>query len=194
MTSVPSSPAAPPAPVRGDGALGALAVGLAAFWLAVIVYAVHPALPYSAVRLPSGPAQRAAALVPQGWAFFTRDPREEKQTVYVRGPGGWRPVLLAPHGSARNAFGFRRTSRAQGVEMALLAVPQPDSAYVDCSGPVAACLATLPRGAAVRSVSPAPTMCGTVAVVNQEPLPWAWLPSRGRVTMPSRILPLEVAC
>jgi antimicrobial peptide system SdpA family protein len=194
MSSAPSAPAVPPAPPRGDAALGALAVGLAALWLAVIAYAVFPALPYSAVRLPPVAAARAMALVPQGWAFFTRDPREEKQTVFRRGPDGWRSVLLAPHGRASNAFGFRRASRAQGVELALLVVPQPDSAYVDCTGPVDACLARLPAGVPVRSISPQPTMCGTLAVVHQKPLPWAWLPSRDRVTMPSRILPLEVAC
>lgn len=179
---------------RGNTVLGAFGAVLALLWVVLVVYCVHPALPYSPVRLPSEGALNTLAWAPQGWAFFTRDPREERQFVFGRGAAGWHPLMRVPHGQLRNGLGLNRKSRAQGVEMALLLHAARAGAWRPCEGSVPACLDQLPRGPAVRNGSPNPTMCGTVAVVLRPPVPWAWLPSRASVEMPSRILPLEVAC
>jgi antimicrobial peptide system SdpA family protein len=138
---------------------------------------------------------KTALWAPQGWSFFTKDPREEKQTVYVRRGSAWELVLLAPHDRPANILGLRRKSRAQGVEMALLLSGNaPAEDWHACTAPLQECLAQLPPGRAVRNTSPAPTMCGSVAIVLQKPIPWAWATSPRPVTMPSRILSLEVSC
>ena len=194
MSSSSTHPSPDAASARGNAALGAFGAALVVVWAVLIVYVVYPVLPYSSLRLPGARALNTLVWAPQGWAFFTRNPREEKQFVYGRGPGGWRPVLLAPHARLRNTLGLDRKSRAQGVEMALLVAGPPADAWVPCEGPVPACLERLPRGVPVRSGVPNPTMCGAVAVVLREPVPWAWLKADEPIEMPSSILPLEVAC
>lgn len=163
-------------------------------WLAVGAYAAYPALPYSPVHLPFAADINSLVWAPQGWSFFTRDPREEKHSIYIRTLIGWAPILLAPHARLSNAFGLRRASRAQGVEMALLTQGSDASEWRACESSLLVCLATLPPGKHVYNTSPDPTMCGSVAVVVQKPLPWAWARSPRVPTMPSRILPLEVSC
>ena len=164
------------------------------FWIVFAVYCVHPALPYSSVRLPGTQAVNRLVLAPQGWGFFTRSPREDRQLVYGRGRDGWKSAAKGPHAQLRNELGLDRSSRAQGVEIAMLMGAGAARAWRACEGKVTACLDTLPRGAAVRNPSPNPSLCGTVAIVNRPPVPWAWVRSPVPVEMPSRILPLEVSC
>jgi antimicrobial peptide system SdpA family protein len=184
-----------PATAPEDAALGGLVLLVALFWAAAVAYAIHPALPYNAVRLPFAAEMRRVVLAPQGWAFFTRDPREEKQTLFARGADrAWRSALLAPHARLANTLGLNRRSRSQGVEAAMLMEHAPDEAYVECREAPSACLLRLPAGVKVRNASSHPTLCGAVAVVLQPPVPWAWLGTRRPVVMPSRILPLEVSC
>jgi antimicrobial peptide system SdpA family protein len=199
IMNTPTPASSPPtessaAPEAADFALGSIAIAVGIAWLVAIAYAIYPALPYSPARLPLAESAHTALWAPQGWSFFTRDPREEKQTVYVRHGSEWESALLAPHDRPANLAGLRRKSRAQGVEMALLVNGFSNNDWQPCTESLEQCLAQLSSGHEVKNISPAPTMCGTVAVVLQKPVPWAWARSSRPVTMPFRILPLEVSC
>jgi antimicrobial peptide system SdpA family protein len=174
--------------------LGGITIALGLAWMVAIGYALYPALPYSPIRLPFAREAMSILWAPQGWAFFTRDPREEKVTYYVRTDFVWQSAMLAPHGRLSNVGGLRRKSRSQGVEMALLIHEIPEADWQNCTASLQECLGKLPKGRAVHNISPAPTLCGTVAIVLQKPVPWAWARSSRPVTMPFRILPLEVSC
>ena len=42
--------------------------------------------------------------------------------------------------------------------------------------------------------TPTPLLCGRIAVVQQDPLPWAWLEAEAETTMHSRVVVLDVTC
>jgi antimicrobial peptide system SdpA family protein len=133
------------------------------------------------------------AVFPQGWAFFTRDPREPVDEAYR--PGERLVPILYPNSSARNLFGFSRRARAQNVEMAALLLEVPASAWKECRAPLRRCLEVAPGCAvAVANVSVTRQICGPVVVERQPPVPWAWGRSTGRIHMPSKVVRLEVAC
>lgn len=177
--------------------LGRMALALCAFWGAVAVLVVEPQLPDNALDVPGAAAvePHLRAVTPQGWAFFTRSPREPKLTAWRHDGGAWEPALLGPHAEPRNAFGFDRASRAQPVEAAILNNRVPEKAWIDCGR------ADLPRclerpGAVTRvgSTGPSPTLCGRVALVVREPWPWAWARGAPDGEMPARTARLEVEC
>ena len=195
MNPSPSeNPATLTPPNATDAMLGGIAIAVGLVWMVIIAYAFHPALPYSPIRLPFAREAMTMLWAPQGWAFFTRDPREERETHYVRIGSEWKSAMIAPHGRLSNVVGLRRKSRAQGVEMGLLINDAPAADWQTCTASLQECLNTLPTGRSVNNVSPEPTLCGTVAIVLQKPVPWAWARSARPVTMPFRILPLEVSC
>lgn len=179
---------------RENAVLGVFGLLLMLAWAVVVAYCVYPALPYNSIHLPGARAAGTLVLAPQGWAFFTRDAREEKQFVYGSSGDGWRPLLLVPHARFRNVLGLNRKSRAQGAELALLLHGAEMDAWQRCEGAALTCLRTLPQGITVQNHSPNPTLCGIVAVISRPPVPWAWLRSSKPVEMPSRILPLQVVC
>lgn len=176
-------------------ALGVFSLLLAAVWGILFVYVALPSLPYNPIRPPRADLVKLHSIVPQGWAFFTRDPREARNLAFRRAGEGWVSALWAPHARPANAFGLNRASRAQGVELGLLLseVSSP-GLWVGCEAQPQDCLERAQIAARVRNISPKPTLCGTIGLARQPPIPWAWLSARERIVMPSQVVKLEVAC
>jgi antimicrobial peptide system SdpA family protein len=133
-------------------------------------------------------------VAPEGWGFFTRNPRLPNPYVYRRQGEGWVRV-----GEAGNRFasllGLKRDSRAQGIELERLLARLPAGAWKACEGGLEACLAgeppftiPVPNPMRVRS------LCGELAVEAKEPVPWAWSRSAGSIRMPSKVALLKVSC
>jgi antimicrobial peptide system SdpA family protein len=165
--------------------------------IVVALYILVGNLPYSALQLPGSQYLELRAVVPEGWAFFTRNPRELRTSVYHRPASReWR-IASDPQFSAPMLFGFRRTSRAVGMEAAQLLETAGSVTWRDCAAASAGdCLQRLGDGDAipVRNRAAAPALCGDVAILLQEPLPWAWARSTPPVHMPLRLVRLRVQC
>ncbi|MFF2375180.1 SdpA family antimicrobial peptide system protein [Streptomyces xiamenensis] len=170
---------------------------VAAAWALALLYVAQAHLPGNVITLPGQhtvtPAVRSIA--PQGWGFFTKSPREIELQPYVLRDGAWVNASLAPHGEPRHWLGFDRRSRSQGIEMALLINEAPGLTWTDCErGTLTGCLASAaPPGPAVNR-TPAPTLCGTVAVIQQKPVPFAWRDLLAGSHTPDRLTVLDVTC
>ena len=136
------------------------------------------------------------ALAPEGWAFFTRNPREAVVLVHkMRDIGRWERLSLANF-TPGNLFGLRRSSRLLTTEMALLLRGIPSDRWVPCRASIPECLAReKPATFTVEKKTPAvASLCGETVLQVVEPVPWAWSSSRDRIRMPSKILKLKVRC
>jgi antimicrobial peptide system SdpA family protein len=179
----------------GDRRLGLLVLALGAFWAVLFTYAVHGSMPFNPLRLPFENKLQTMRWIPEGWKFFTRDPREEDLLYFVVGTSGvWVSAHRGPHSRPSNALGLNRVSRAQSVEAGLLYSKIPKTLWAQCNGHPVKCLESSPVGKALKNISPRPTLCGTIGLVMQKPVPWAWSHSRDAMNMPSRVIRLEVSC
>ena len=185
------------APVPGARRLGLLALGLLLGWSTVALYALHAALPPNPIKLPFAERLDMRLLLPEGWAFFTRDPRDERMMPFQRGPGGeWERASRTPNFQARNSFGIDRAARAQGGELGLLLSEARDTRRMDCEDAPTVCLERAPVALRLHNSSPNPTLCGSLGLVFQKAIPWAWSRS-GRekgIIMPSKVLRLDIEC
>lgn len=172
------------------------AVALIVSWSIVFGYVVHAALPLNPIRLPLEESLHANVWAPQGWAFFTRDAREDRFFVFRRGAAGdtWQPALMSPHNKPSNAFGMDRKTRAQGVEMGLMFNAAPKQAWRSCKGDPVACLSDAPVAFQMANISPRPTLCGDVGLVLQPPVPWAWARLPHTSQMNSRVARVKAVC
>src|SRR5215218_8664142 len=101
--------------------LGALTVMVWLSWACVAAYAVHTVFPFNPLHLPGAKTISARTWIPEGWGFFTRDPREERLLLFRRTEGGaWVSASLGPAARRANFFGMNRYFRAQGIEVGLL--------------------------------------------------------------------------
>jgi antimicrobial peptide system SdpA family protein len=185
-----------PAPIRGSlRSLGALFLALGALAGTSAVYAVHGGMQKNPLVLPFEKSVNAYLWAPEGWKFFTRDPQEERMATYVRRDGEWRNASRMPNGSVANALGLNRAGRAQNVELGLLAEKLPKSIWQTCEGGDArSCIERAPIAKEVRNRSPEPSLCGSLALVAQKPVPWAWASLGLSTVMPMTVVRLEVQC
>src|SRR4051812_41959664 len=119
---------------RGLKRLGALSIALGAFATVLVTYSVHAGMTYNPVTLPFEQAVNAQVWIPEGWKFFTRNPREERVSMLVRKEGQWINGSRTPNANPSNAFGIDRLGRAQGLELALLLENVPSEAWSACKG------------------------------------------------------------
>lgn len=181
---------------RGGWALAVVRSALAAAWLLVIGVVLTATVAASPLRPPFPVRMNLLTVAPEGWAFFTRNPREPVVVVHSRtGDGTWGRIETANF-QADNLFGLRRASRLLTTEVSGLLRDVPPGDWIPCRAAVAECLAESPPTVhtAERSSPLLPALCGPLAVQVRERVPWAWSRSRERVRMPSKLARVDVRC
>lgn len=191
LLPAPSQPTISAAACRAHAfrRLGALIVLVGILWSIIVVYAGHSRMAHNPVRLPYESAIPVVTLIPQGWKFFTRSPREEHTVAFYRDASGLRPATQQ-NGALSNWLGAGRAPRAQGVELGLLIERITDDAWTQCAGDAASCETA--KVVPVQNILPRPTLCGSIVLQRSAPVPWAWAKHVSR--MPVRIAALEVQC
>jgi antimicrobial peptide system SdpA family protein len=161
---------------------------LLVFWSAVFFLITVSSLPYNPSSIGPMAERDVKTTVPEGWGFFTRDPREPDIALYEQRQGVWQKAAHMPIARASNLFGIDRFPRAQSVEIGMILsdLDRPN-AWRACDGDLVTCLNAAPK-IALRHRWKYPVLLGTVAFVRQEPVPWAWAGSRDRITMPRFVL------
>ncbi|MGW5350923.1 SdpA family antimicrobial peptide system protein [Streptomyces sp. NPDC004031] len=166
--------------------------GTAAVCAVVVLYAAQSQVPKNVVQLPGQDSVRPAAIavLPQGWAFFTKSARSSEYEPFRWDGSSWTSASLGRH----SEHGFDRVSRSQGIETALLLHEAGRAAPTPCAqASLQDCLKKARVEAAVVNRTPGATLCGRIAVVAQTPTPFAWrdlLPAR----TPQSAVVLDVAC
>ncbi len=163
--------------------------------LLLLLGSIHAGLPFNPINLPLERQLRLRVFLPQGWKFFTKDPREERIDVLVKtDPGIWRSGLAGTNASSTNLFGLKRNTRAKAVEVGLITTSIMKDQWVACEKAPGACAENIPVTASLKNPSPNPTLCGQVCVVKQTPLPWAWSRSNRKITLHSSCAKVYLSC
>lgn len=133
-------------------------------------------------------------LFPQGWAFFTRTPREEQDRVYALRAHRLISLDRGPFSQLGNLAGLDRTSRRQGPELSFLLRQVGASKWSRCSGSDDECMRMTAAGVSVRNPEPNPTYCGQVLVLGSDIVPWAYRKMVSGPAVNTRVVRLDVRC
>lgn len=167
-------------------------------WAVAVVYVAQAHLPKNVAALPlqNTTSSPIRTITPQGWAFFTKSPRDAELAPFRKEGGEWRDAARTPHAKPSNIFGLDRASRSQGIEMALLLNEAPTTKWADCadSSDVTDCLEKAKTSGTLKNPSPDPTLCGRAAVVQMRPVPWAWRDLMPAAHTPEKAAVWEVTC
>lgn len=193
-SSPPSGPPPDPLSDLPPRRLLSVAALLTAVAAAGVLYSVDASNGHNALDLPAQDVRLTVALAPQGWGFFTRNPQGAGTYLLRREVDGWSPAGPGRNAEPSNLFGFRRVPRARGVEMGRLVQALGSDAWQECKDLPGTCVDGLPVSAVIPNDNPVPLYCGELAVVRQEPVPWAWSSASAPVVMPSFVARIEVQC
>ncbi len=132
------------------------------------------------------------SFVPEGWAFFTRDPREERLEIVYRVRGRWIPNPLAPMGKLSNELGLWRKVRAQSVEIAMLLPQVGKDQWIEQQKGFWTSVVMSTKVHEVVDTSPYPVLPDTIAIVKHEPIPWSYARMITVDSLPCRYVVLAI--
>ncbi|WP_371131162.1 SdpA family antimicrobial peptide system protein [Microbacterium sp.] len=173
------------------------AVSLAAGAALLLIYAVQAFVPPNVLRLPGQEpvTQVLSATIPQGWAFFTRPPREPSLRVLSTSDQGTSPpprAPIGPNGSAAYGWGVSRQFMLEMTEASALAQTVDSENWIDCESN-SVCgdrVADLDPNVFDSDVLP----CGSYVFAYTEPAPFAWRETVDDLIRLVRATPVEIRC
>lgn len=196
--AAPPGDQCPPPPVRVPRLIVLACVAILAL---IGVYDIRAHTPANILDLPAVDSARPAlnATLPQGWAFFTRSPREENLRAYPLTAQGRGEHVQTAYSEPGNAFGLDRAVRSQGTELGLIQAAVPVDAWVECEGARTECLeqAASARGSELPSVdNPVfrTTVCGPVILSMERAGVWAYKDLVEDSVRVARYAVVEVSC
>ena len=162
---------------------------------AIAITAALAAMPFHTVNLSDNLQQTVMSLIPEGWGFFTKSPRDPEMQVAVLHNGKLQKLNIVSSFNIQYAFGFNRQSRAQGLELdGLLSRLETASLWHDCQQNVSDCAQTLQVQKRLVNSAQFPTLCGDLVLYQSRPIPWAYRNIKPTLNMPSRQTRVEVVC
>lgn len=177
-----------------DLSLGLYILALLLFWFAAFLYTVHPVLPPNPIQLPGEEHNPLPKLLPQGWGFFTRDPKSMGLTGMIRTTEGvWQTPASANRRWPR-LVEFSRRRKLAGVEVGVILDQLSEPNWQECKQVPSVCLEQANVEGQVDNQMPHPSLCGEVGIYRQPPIPWAWSQAADETIMPSQVLRLQVVC
>lgn len=157
------------------------------------------ALPTTVIQ-PALPHKLEASLVtafPQGWAFFTKSPKEPELVPLQKVSGGKLEMATQlPTARIENVFGFSRYGRAQGVELAILANSVPGSHWQQCDGSSRECRNSLDETMRYPLVNETPgaILCGELMLLERAATPYNYQEFTSTEFQSRRAALVEVTC
>lgn len=143
-------------------------LALAMLWLASVL----AALPATVVTSSWNERMQVRALLPQAWAFFTRDPQTPAIVLYEVGTDLVRADSL-PQTEAANSFGISRSQRSQDTEKVFFV--EAVTNWTECGAMIPRdCVAAAEEASTtvVVGVQRAPNFCGDYVVATRETTPF----------------------
>lgn len=159
-------------------------------WLSFFFISINSILPQNPITPPEKLTLTTMTIFPQGWGFFSKDPRYEH--FYMIDMQSGELDLSWPNMSLKNWGGLTRFGRSQGIELGRLYSQVEDQSMIECNETPLECLEEQEDVINIINDSPSPTITGDIGIVIQESVPWIWAKKVNKENMPSRIVRLNV--
>jgi antimicrobial peptide system SdpA family protein len=173
----------------------ASAIFIIMFWGVSIFFVAASAVAENVFNVPAQARAYQVAFVPEGWAFFTKNPRERQLKVYAIGPDS-QPRELDLRGHRSNPIrSFDRSDRARLLEITKIIERSSPSDWSDCESGNYQCLQSLNSNRLkIQNERVKPEICGSHLLVLIDPVPWAWARLTNSEEMPASVLRVDVDC
>lgn len=151
------------------------------------------------VKFNNNIENRFFSFVPQGWAFFTRSPREAQIILYKKNDENNKyEEINQRHADIHNLFGLNRKPSKILGELQFAKSEIPQNIYFD----TVFNYQTKHIIDEVKELKPYyfenkmydPLLCGDYIVIYQKPIPWAWSKNLDNINMPCKMIKIKFLC
>lgn len=130
-------------------------------------------------------------LAPQGFSFYSKNPRDETFFIESASVNSW--DIQLPTSVLSNLFGIKRTGRAQGAEIGMLLEYLPEEKWTSCHS-MKEC-DEIKNDLNINVVDEPESfkfIRGTYTIAMGEPISWFWTDFKETTTFDRRIIKVEV--
>ncbi len=176
------------------GRLRIIFITLTVLFLIILYLVGLASLPYNPLSLSSSHRFDLISIIPEGWAFFTRNAREDVVYVYKKDENNKWNLISIPGGSSRYLFGLNRKGRAFDAEVGLLLQEVPETKWIESKRSIDyffEATTVLPVIKVENEVN-FPSCTGEVIIQKTPLIPWAWSTLKTKIIMPYKIVELNV--
>ncbi|MEL6357811.1 MAG: SdpA family antimicrobial peptide system protein [Bacteroidota bacterium] len=156
--------------------------------LVVASFVFISSLPFNTLTGNYQAKKRVYTLSPQGFAFFTRNPREYRLTTYVpdQTTGEWHRVERS-NASLHNWLGVSRQCRRENVEIHTVQSAAKGK-YIELnSAEFSSVIDTLSIVDTVANPFADPLLKGEIVFRFERPIPWAWSKNLATINQPIKL-------
>ncbi len=142
--------------------------------------------------------EKLKTFFPEGWAFFTRNAKEDYLDAYKFSDGHLYIIPGQRQAEIPNLFGLKRDSRAISVEYAYLLSKikseNTDSLWTECYFSDVDSLIRINKIKSynVMNFTNDPFLVDTVFIISQRTVPWAWSKNADKIKFPIKIVGLDI--
>lgn len=162
---------------------------VSSFWILFLSYVFKASIP-----IPSNETFKRKALIfniiPQGWGFFTRDPRENEIWTYQILDNSILKVTET-NGNLNSFYGASRRNRLINIELGFLVSQIHASSWIKMKGGKLIFDKKIHTDTIINSFNPL-TIKGSFFIVEQERVPWAWSKNSDTIIMPYKYTKIYV--
>jgi antimicrobial peptide system SdpA family protein len=169
-------------------AIGKFYLFLCVFWTAIILYIFLASIPFNPLSLPFSKATQVYSLIPEGWGFFTRNPKEPNVLMYKKQGVTW---INSTRSNSDPVFwfGLSRKNRTIMSESMTAINNIKDSLWVKRDGKINFNVSKI---ILIKSAFKKPLISGDYVVIRQDPIPWAWSKNYKKLHMPYQIIRIHI--
>ncbi len=164
----------------------------------IIFYIVVTSIPENPIRLRYSffNNKEMRFLVPQGWSFFTKDPREEEIYIYELNNSDNKKIRLN-NIQFNQLLGVKRENRIRYTKTSNIIQNIDPSLFLDFNGNAQKFVNQNNNKERINEISinvKKPSLCGKYLIEIKEPIPWSWLSIKENIKMPSKLIIIEFKC
>lgn len=164
------------------------------FLYCVFIFLIADAsLGYNSIPISRSLNKIAFAISPQGWGFFTRNPREPLIDLYLINNHQLEKISI-PNASLKYAWGFNRGMRASSSQIAYFVDQIPEDKWIlDPRHKADSIIQTSDPFTVLNDFS-CPVHCGKFLLAKTERIPWAWSKHEENLKIPRSVVIIDVTC
>ena len=165
-------------------------IGLSIFWVVIIFYIGMASVPFNPLSIPKIKNIDIALLIPEGWGFFTKNPKESTIVFFTKNTRSQWITFTKSNSDKEFLYGLSRKNRRILAESSNILKSINDTCWLKRESEVLnfSTLQTL----LVKNSFKKPIIKGDFIVVKQERLPWAWSRNYLSINMPYEIIRIQV--
>ena len=160
-------------------------------WLSVYVLLISTNAGYTSFKFQSNYKNLVFQLLPQGWGFFTKSPRDANLYVYIKNEKTFKRASRQNF-TYKNFYGLSRVDRIKHLQLGRLLSKINDTLWSKFESKDFKSFKNGNEPIEVNNNFRKQLLRGNIFVVSQKPVPWAWSKSSDKFNSPKKILFLHV--